>query len=149
MQLEDFLTAERCICDLEGVSKKRVLNIISELIEKDVAYLPTSEIFNALMAREKLGSTGLGNGIAIPHCKVSECKEIIGFLVTLKEAIDFDAIDGKPVDLLFVLVVPDQKSDEHVQALGRLAELFNDEQFCYILRNTHHNDDLYNVAVTY
>lgn len=149
MQLEDILTPERCFCGLEAVSKKRVLKKISELIEQDVCDLSASDIFDALMAREQLGSTGVGKGIAIPHCRVAECKRIIGALVTLQDPVNFDAIDGKPVDILFVLIVPEQKTDEHVRTLGQLAELFNDDDFCYILRNTHNSEDLYNVAITH
>ncbi|MFM1895372.1 MAG: hypothetical protein RLZZ385_446 [Pseudomonadota bacterium] len=148
MHLEDILAPERCFCDIEGISKKRILKTISELIEADVEGLPANEIFDALMAREQLGSTGLGNGIAIPHCRVSQCERITGALVTLSQPIDFDAIDDKPVDLLFVLVVPEQKTDEHVRTLAQLAELFSDEHFCYILRHTHNAEDLYNVAIT-
>ncbi|HJN94238.1 MAG: PTS IIA-like nitrogen-regulatory protein PtsN [Gammaproteobacteria bacterium] len=149
MQLDDMLTPERCHSGLAGVSKKRLLTAISELVSAQHSELDADEIFNALMAREQLGSTGLGNGIAIPHCRVSSCREIVGSLITLDNPIDFDSIDGKPVDILFVLIVSEQKTDEHVKALARLAELFNDEDFCYTLRHTHDGDDLYNVAVTY
>ena len=149
MQLEEILTPERCYCNVEGVSKKRLLKTISENIEENVGYLEANKVFEALMARERLGSTGLGNGIAIPHCKVAECRDILGCILTLREPIDFDSIDSKPVDLLFVLIVPDQKSDEHVQALGQVAQLFNDENFCHILRSTQDCEDLYNVAITY
>ena len=149
MQLEDILTPELCFCDVEGVSKKRLLKTISELIENNIDYLQANPVFDALMAREQLGSTGLGGGIAIPHCRVSSCQEIVGCLITLSEPIDFDAVDNKPVDLLFVLLVPEEKTDEHVKVLAQLAGLFNDENFCYILRNTHDSEDLYNVAITY
>ena len=149
MQLEEILTPERCYCSVEGVSKKRLLKRISENIEKNVGYLDANKIFDALMAREQLGSTGLGNGIAIPHCKVPECREILGCIVTLEEPIDFDSIDSKPVDLIFVLIVPDEQSDAHVQTLSQVAQLFNDENFCFILRNTHDGEDIYNVVITY
>jgi len=149
MHLEEILTAQRCFCDLQAISKKRILKTVSELIEQDVPNLSANDIFESLMAREQLGSTGVGNGIAIPHCRVSQCNKITGALVTLSDPIDFDAIDSKPVDILFVLIVPDQKTDEHVKTLGRLAELFNDEDFCYILRNTHNSEDLYNIAITH
>jgi len=149
MQLEDILTPERCYCDVEGVSKKRLLKTVSEKIEKNVGYLDANKVFDALLAREQLGSTGLGNGIAIPHCKVPECKGILGCILTLEEPIDFDSIDSKPVDLIFVLIVPDEQSDAHVKALSQVAQLFNDDNFCIILRNTHDNEDLYNVAITY
>ena len=149
MQLEDILTPERCYCNVEGVSKKRLLKTVSESIEKNVGYLDANTVFDALMAREQLGSTGLGNGIAIPHCKVPECKEILGCIVTLEKPIDFDAVDSNPVDLLFVLIVPDEQSDAHVQALSQVAQLFDDENFCFILRNTHDGEDIFNVAITY
>lgn len=149
MQLEDILTPERCHCDVQGVSKKRLLKTISEQIEEDVGYLDANTVFDALMARERLGSTGLGGGIAIPHCKIAECKEIIGCIVTLEEPVDFDSIDSKPVDLLFILIVPDEESDNHVKLLGQIAELFSDENFCFVLRNTHDGGDLYSIAVTH
>jgi PTS system nitrogen regulatory IIA component len=149
MQLEEILTADRCHCKLTGVSKKRLLTKVSELIAKDIAALEADDIFNALMAREQLGTTGLGNGIAIPHCRVPLCQEIIGTLITLEEAIDFDAVDGGPVDLLFALIVPEQQTDDHIQTLAAIAELFNDEDFCFTLRHTHNTEDLFNIAVTY
>ncbi len=70
-------------------------------------------------------------------------------LITLEEAIDFDAIDGKPVDILFVLVVPEEETDEHVKTLASLAELFSDEDFCFTLRQTADAEDMYNIAITY
>jgi len=149
MELEDILSPERCHCRLAGVSKKRLLTNISQLVAENTTELGAGEVFNALMAREQLGSTGLGNGIAIPHCRVSQCQDIICMLITLDSAIDFDALDGKPVDLLFVLLVPEQKTDDHVKTLAGLAALFNDEDFCYTIRHTQDSEDLYNIAVTF
>lgn len=149
MQVEDILTPERCHSRLSGVSKKRVLTIISELLAQDKPALNANTVFNALMAREQLGSTGLGNGIAIPHCRAPRCPGIIGMLITLDEPIDFDAIDGKPVDILFVLIVPEEETDEHVRTLANLAELLSDEDFCYTLRHTQDSEDLYHIAITH
>ena len=149
MQLDKILTPELCQAKLTGVSKKRVLTKVSELAALQNELLKADEIFNALMAREQLGSTGLGDGIAIPHCRVSCCQKILGALITVDNPIDFDSIDGKPVDILFVLLVPEQKTDEHLKVLAGLAELFNDEDFCYTLRHTQDSEDLYNIAVTY
>lgn len=149
MQLEDILTPDRCFCQIDGVSKKRVLKTISEMIGTQFATLDESEVFNAIMAREQLGSTGIGGGIAIPHCRVPHCQGITGALITLKTPIDFDAIDGKPVDLMFVLIVPEEKTDEHVRTLAGLAELFSDSDFCFTLRQTQDSSDLYNIAITY
>lgn len=110
MQLDEILTPELCQAKLTGVSKKRVLTKVSDLVAQQNELLKADEIFNALMAREQLGSTGLGDGIAIPHCRVSCCQKILGALITVDNPIDFDSIDGKPVDILFVLIVPEQKN---------------------------------------
>ena len=130
MQLEEILTPDRCQCKMTGSSKKRILSNISELISDNIEELEADEVFNALMAREQLGSTGLGNGIAIPHCRVAPCDKIVGALISLDTAVDFDSVDGNPVDLLFALVVPEQKNDEHIKTLAAIATLFNDEDFC-------------------
>lgn len=149
MQLEDILSPDRCHCRIEGISKKRILNKISEIISENIDSLEASDVFEALMAREQLGTTGLGNGIAIPHCRLAPCQDIIGALVTLDKPIDFDSLDGKPVDILFVLLVPREENDEHVKTLAQLATLFNDEDFCYTVRHTLDSEDLYNIAITY
>ena len=149
MQLEDILSPERCHCRVDGISKKRILSKISEIVSENIDSLEASDVFEALMAREQLGTTGLGNGIAIPHCRLAPCENIIGALITLEQPIDFDSLDGKPVDILFVLLVPHEENDEHVRTLAGLAALFNDEDFCYTIRHTLDSEDLYNIAITY
>lgn len=149
MNIEDILTPERCFCKQAGISKKRLLSNISEKLAAEHEDLAPEDIFDALMAREQLGSTGIGNGLAIPHCRVPYCSEVIGALVTLEEAIEFDAVDGKPVDILFVLLVPEDQSDEHVKTLAALAELFSDEDFCLTIRQTLDAEDLYNIVIMY
>lgn len=149
MELDNILSQTRCHSQIEGISKKRILKTISEHLAGESEKLDASEIFNSLMARERLGSTGLGGGIAIPHCRVPFCSDIVGMLITLEEAIDFDSIDNKPVDIIFVLIVPEQKTDEHIKTLAELARLFSDEDFCYTLRHTQDSEDLYNIAITY
>jgi nitrogen PTS system EIIA component len=149
MQLEAILTPGRTFCRLPGVSKKRFLTTISERIAADVGNLSADAIYNALLAREQLGSTGIGNGIGIPHCRVAECDRIIGALVTLDEGIDFDAIDSQLVDLLFVLIVPVKENDEHLRVLGGLAERFHQPAFCSALRAAHTDEELYNKAINF
>ncbi|MFT6093039.1 MAG: PTS system nitrogen regulatory IIA component [Pseudohongiellaceae bacterium] len=134
---------------MEGSSKKRILKTISEHLADTNNKLDAGEVFDSLMAREQLGSTGIGAGIAIPHCRVPLCSDIVGMLITLKEPIDFDSIDDSPVDIIFVLIVPEQKTDEHIETLAGLARLFSDKDFCYTLRNTQDSEDLYNIAITY
>ena len=149
MQLEEILVPERCYCQMEWTSKKRILSGVSELLAEQLGNIPATEIYDALMAREQLGSTGLGKGIAIPHCRVAGCTEIIGALITLSEPVDYDSIDDKPVDLLFVLVVPEERTDEHIKTLAGLAELLSDEDFCLTMRTTYDSDDMYSIAITY
>ena len=103
--LNEILSPERTICNAPGASKKRLFETIARVISDDQPSLVYEEVFAQLIAREKLGSTGLGQGIAIPHCRMDACPEPIGTLVTLEKAIDFDAPDDKPVDLLFALLV--------------------------------------------
>lgn len=149
MQLETILTPDRCFCNLSGVSKKRFLTTISELIAEATGILSADLIYTSLLAREQLGSTGIGNGVAIPHCRVSGCKTITGALVKLEEGIDFDAIDSRSVDLLFVLIVPAEETDEHLKALGALANLFHQDAFCKQLRQAQSNADLYRIATSF
>ena len=115
MKLSEILTPERCFCKIQGISKKRLLKTLSGTLGKSFSDLDESQIFDSMMAREQLGSTGIGDGIAIPHCRVPDCKEIIGCLITLDAYIDYDSTDGVPVDLIFVLIVPEEKKDDHVR----------------------------------
>ena len=149
MQLEKILAPERCFARLDGGSKKRFLTTISELIAQRGTDLPADAIYNALLAREQLGSTGIGNGIAIPHCRVRECAQITGTLVTLEDGIDFDANDNQAVDLLFVLIVPEEETDEHLKVLGGLARLFHEDAFCRALRDTGSDRELYEQAIRF
>lgn len=149
MQLEEILSLERCHCQIEGISKQRILTKISEIVSENIDTLEAADVFDALIAREQLGTTGLGNGIAIPHCRLAPCENIIGALITLDEPIDFDSLDKKPVDILFVLLVPHEENDEHVRTLAGLASLFNNEDFCFKIRHAQDSKDLYNIAITY
>tara|TARA_R110002072_G_scaffold11196_2_gene50894 strand:- start:53111 stop:53578 length:468 start_codon:yes stop_codon:yes gene_type:complete len=149
MLLSDILTPERTLCNLPGVSKKRFLTTISEHIAGTTNALSADSIYTALLAREQLGSTGIGNGIAIPHCRVTECKTITGTLVKLEEGIDFDAVDSQQVDLLFVLIVPAEETDEHLRVLSGLARLFHQEAFCQALRSARSDQELYETAVRF
>ncbi len=149
MQLDTILTPGRSYCNLAGVSKKRFLTTVSELIADDTGFLSADAVYTALLAREQLGSTGIGNGIAIPHCRVGDCTQIIGALIKLDEGIDFDAVDSQSVDLLFVLIVPAQETDEHLRVLGALAERFHQPEFCNALRKAQTDIELYETAVNF
>ena len=120
MQIDHILTPERTFSGVQGGSKKRVLELIGKLVAQHTNLDPDA-IYENLIAREKLGSTGFGNGIAIPHCRLEDCHQAIGALLQLDGKIDFDALDGQPVDLIFVLLVPQEATEQHLQILKMLA----------------------------
>lgn len=146
MEIKSILSPELTFCNIEGGSKKRLLETTANLIAGKVEELSANQIYDALIAREQLGSTGLGNGIAIPHCRVSQCSRTVGALVKLSRPIDFDAIDGKPVDLLFFLLVPENTVEGHLQVLRMLAERFSNPAYCARLRAADDDAQLYQAA---
>ena len=107
---------------------------------------PYADVLDHLIAREKLGSTGLGQGIAIPHCRIANCPQPLGTLVTLQEPIDFDAPDDAPVDLLFVLLVPQEADQQHLDILATIARLFSQPDFCTQLRAAPDTQTLFDLA---
>lgn len=128
MRLSDIITPERVACDVTANSKKRALEQLSELIASGQDDLTGTEVFDSLLARERLGGTGVGHGVAIPHGRLERSRRAIGAFVTLQQGVDFDASDNEPVDLLFALIVPAESTDEHLQVLAMLATMFSDEQ---------------------
>lgn len=135
MQLTDILTLERVSCDSQASSKKRVLELLSELAASGHDSLSRIEIFDSLLSRERLGSTGLGRGIAIPHGRVKNSDKTIGAFIKLRDGVDYDAVDHQPVDLLFALLVPEQSTEEHLQLLAQLAEMFSNDEVVARLRS--------------
>jgi len=149
MLIHETLLRERTFHDVPGASKKRVLENASELIADTVESLEAEEIFSGLIGRERLGSTGLGEGVAIPHCRLENCQEVIGTLVKLPAAIDYDAIDDQPVDLLFLLLVPTEATEAHLQTLASLAERFSQEAFRQGLRESTDAESLFQAFVNF
>ena len=124
--ISQLLPEPNVILDLDVASKKRVFEQAGLLFENN-HQIARSQVFDSLFAREKLGSTGLGQGIAIPHGRIKGLKEAVGALVRLRHAIAFDAPDGQPVNLVFVLLVPEKATDLHLQILSELAQMFSDK----------------------
>ena len=147
MRVRELLTPERTHHHLQGVSKKRLLDQVAELASQASPGLQEQEVFEALIARERLGSTGIGEGIAIPHCRLSSCDKPTGLLVSLDEAIDFDAVDARPVDLIFVLLVPEDNPEQHLKTLSHLAALFNEPSFRNDLRKATSAEHLFRTAI--
>ena len=113
---------------LDASSKKRVFEQAGIMFENNQG-VGRSTVFDSLFAREKLGSTGLGQGVAIPHGRIKGLKEAVGAFMRLAAPVQFDAPDGKPVSLLFVLLVPEQATEQHLQILSELAQMFSDRAF--------------------
>ncbi|UQY35994.1 PTS IIA-like nitrogen regulatory protein PtsN [Pseudomonas fulva] len=147
IRLETILTPGRSLVNVPGGSKKRVLEQIASVIARDLPDLDGQTIYESLIAREKLGSTGFGNGIAIPHCRLPGCNTPISALLKLSTAVDFDAIDGAPVDLLFVLLVPEAATDEHLELLRQIASMFDREDVRERLRQAQDSEALYQTVV--
>ena len=135
------------MCHAPGVSKKRLFETIARMISDDQPSLSYEELFHHLIAREKLGSTGLGKGIAIPHCRVDACPHPLGSLLTLEQAINFDAPDDQPVDILFALLVPGEAHQQHLDILANIARLFSQADFCEQLRGATNSRELYDLAI--
>jgi nitrogen PTS system EIIA component len=126
--ISKLLPDSNVIVDLDVSSKKRVFEQVGLVFENN-KNIARSEVFDSLFAREKLGSTGLGQGIAIPHGRIKGLKEAVGALVRTRQPIPFDAPDGQNVSLVFVLLVPDRATDMHLQILSELAQMFSEKPF--------------------
>lgn len=142
MQVSEFIQADRVLCDVEASSKKRAFETLSQLISKNCDGISANEVFDSLIAREKLGGTGLGYGVAIPHGRLKNIDSTRGAFIKLKSGIDFDSIDKKPVDLMFALLVPENADEEHLQTLALLANMLNDEKIRDNLRHASNADEV-------
>ena len=127
-QITQLLSIENIVLDLDVTSKKRVFEHAGLLFENHQG-IARSTVFDSLFAREKLGSTGLGLGIAIPHGRIKGLKEATGALLRLRTPVPFDSPDGKPVSLLFVLLVPEHATERHLELLSELAQMFSERSF--------------------
>jgi len=134
MQISALLSPSRVACHQDSSSKKRSLELLSQLLSSSLPAYSEGELFDSLISRERLGSTGLGHGVALPHGRISGLEAPIAAFMSLPTGVDYDAIDSQPVDLLFALLVPAESTDEHLQILARLAAMFSDADLCGELR---------------
>lgn len=143
MDIERLITPERVKREREIASKPAALSRLGALIGEADSALDPEEIAGRLSARERLGSTGLGHGVALPHARMEHIAAPVGALIRIDQGIDFEAFDKAPVDLLFALVVPEHFTDEHLQILAALAEMFSDAALCERLRSAEDDTVLY------
>ncbi|MFO1117342.1 MAG: PTS IIA-like nitrogen regulatory protein PtsN [Beijerinckiaceae bacterium] len=146
MPLIDLVKPETVIPSLHGANKKQILQELSEKAAA-VSGFDAREILDALVQRERLGSTGIGAGIAIPHGKLASCQRIFGMFARLERPVDFEALDDAPVDLVFLLIAPESAGADHLNALSRVARAFRDQSLVATLRSTRDASALYSVLV--
>lgn len=142
---DDFLVEQRIGCQVEAASKKRVLEQLGQRLSSVDPELTQDIVFDALLERERLGSTGLGNGIAIPHARMQQLDKAYAAFIQLPSGVDFDALDGNPVDLAFSMLVPHEATEEHLQLLALIAGMFSDDAFCNALRKAKSSQELFNL----
>ena len=142
MNVSDLLAPERVLPLVRISSKKRLLELISKALVKNDESLNSREVFESLCARERLGSTGLGNGVAIPHGRVNGSSAMQAVFIRLSKPLAFDALDGEPVDLLFALAVPENCTSDHLKLLSHIAEMFSDMELLAKLRSAKDVNEL-------
>jgi len=142
MEITDLITPESVVPNLKVTSKKHALQEISKRMAENYD-LTEREIFEILLEREKLGSTGVGNGIAIPHGKMENLECLCGYFARLDRPVEFDAVDERPVDLIFLLLAPEEAGADHLKALARVSRLMRDKTVCEKLRGSDTSEALY------
>jgi PTS system nitrogen regulatory IIA component len=144
MDIADLLSADSVVSHLKATGKKQALQELAVIAARTVGR-EDREIFDILLERERLGTTGVGHGIAIPHGKLKELDRLHGVFARLERPIDFDAIDDEPVDLVFVLLAPETAGADHLKALARVSRLLRDTSVCEKIRGCDSRDAIYAV----
>ena len=147
MDINQLIAPDRVKCFSDIKSKKRALESLGHLLSSGAVGVDPTDIFHHLVERERLGSTGLGHGVALPHARLAKQEKnqnlSLGSFIKLNKGVDFDSPDSQPADLLFALLVPEQCTDEHLQILASLAGMFSDAAFCEKLRNCETDAELF------
>ena len=146
MNIASILVPERTFSDVETTSKKRAIEKASDLIASVELGFDGQELYSNLISREKLGPTAIGNGIAIPHCRIA-CSSAVGSLFRLSNGIDFGALDDLPVRIMFVLLVPQHETEDHLHTLAMLARKFESEMYRNGLLEAKDSRELFEVAL--
>ena len=143
MKLLELLNLNCTLCAVQATSKKRILEVICDAASTELQDFSTYELLTSLMTREKMGSTGIGNGIAIPHGRLVNSNKTVAIVATTEQAVDFDAIDSRPVDVFIALFVPEQQCQEHLATLQNIAQLFTDKQLCKQIRKSTTSQEIF------
>lgn len=150
MNLENIISSNAVLFNPDIKSKKRALELLADTLTQDVSPVSSpddeddpDDLFELFTEREKLGSTGLGHGVALPHARTSMVKSPVAAFIKLDKGIDFDSPDQQATDLIFALVVPEESTDEHLKILAYLATLFSDENFCSVIRDSDNSQQIH------
>jgi len=146
MDLSDLISRDAVLAGLKAKSKKQVIQELSSKAA-ELTGLTEREIFDTLLQRERLGSTGVGHGMAIPHGKLNRLDKLVGLFARLDKPIDFDALDDEPVDLVFLLLAPENAGADHLKALARIARQLRDTSVISQLRETSDAEELYTILI--
>ncbi len=142
MEINDLLVPDGVVADLKATSKKQALQDLAKRAA-EISGLHVRAIFDVLMERERLGTTGVGNGIAIPHGKLPDLNRLYGLFARLEKPVDFEAVDDQPVDLIFLLLAPEGAGADHLKALARVSRLLRDRKICDKVRGTDSAEAIY------
>ena len=143
MKLTDILIRDACLADMQARTKKDALREMSEAMQASVEGLNAGVLLQELLEREKLGTTAMGDGIAIPHAKLESLDRLLASFALSRSGIDFESVDGKPTHLFFMLVAPGKEGSAHLLTLARLSRLLMGEEFRARLREIQSTDDLF------
>jgi PTS system nitrogen regulatory IIA component len=129
-------------------SKKKVLENLSQKLAANTAASTAEKIFQVLLERERLGSTGLGKGVAIPHARVPGLTHTVAAMLTLETPVAFESVDNQPIDIAFGLLVPEEDTDHHLQHLSRLVTLFRDPDICHKIRSANSAEQIFELLLS-
>ncbi len=143
MKLTDILVRDACLVDLKGQTKPEVLAELAEALVAAIPALDRAELYAMLVEREKLGTTAMGDGIAIPHARIESLDRVLAVFGLSRAGVDFDSLDGQPTQLFFLLVAPGREGSAHLLLLARLSRLLGVESFRAHLRDVKSTDELF------
>jgi nitrogen PTS system EIIA component len=142
MDISNLISLDSIVTNLKATSKKQILQELGNIAKK-IINVPSHEISHILLERERLGTTGVGHGVAIPHGRLYGLKQIRGIFAKLDKPVDYDAIDDQPVDLVFLLLAPEGAGADHLKALAKVSRMLRDKTVCDKLRGANNGDAIF------
>ena len=147
MKFSNLIKIDQIRINVNAHSKKKALETISQIISDCYPQYSSNKVFETLVERERLGSTGIGHGVALPHARLANCKQAIGIFITLSDAVDFDSIDRQKVKFIFALLVPENSTQEHLEILSQLAQFFSQKDKLKAIENSTSIETIYQLLV--